>query len=525
MNDSPTFSLAGENFRQDAAKELVLRPYQERAHEALREGAREHRSQVLYASTGAGKTITATNLMIEAQKKLSRSVFICDRIALIDQTSAMFDMYGIQHGIMQSSHWRTQPWQRTQIASAQTLAKRGWHGESPQLIVVDECHSLYKAVTDFIAAHPAARVVGLSATPFAKGMRKIYSNVVNVATTNQLVDEGYLVPLKCYAGVSGDMKGAAINFKGEWEDAEIETRQMAVVGDIVSEWISKTTLHFGGPVKTICFTPTVSYGEEICRRFQAAGFNFQQVSYLDGNDDRFRELIAEFRKPDSNIVGMVSVEKLAKGYDQPDILCGIFAKPYRKSLTGVIQQLGRVMRPFPGKSYALVLDHSNNLLRFNADIADVFANGISSLDDGEHDAKVRKELDEDEKRQILCRGCGAVMGAAEKCPCCGMPRPRPGSRVQELGGEMVEVSINGKTKALAPWLADRQYIWPQICSIAMERKHGDVASAQKFALAQFRNIYGSWPNMDFIQSLDPIDHKLRQKITSQVIAWAKRRRS
>jgi hypothetical protein len=50
-------------------------------------------------------------------------------------------------------------------------------------------------------------------------------------------------------------------------------------------------------VKTIVFSATVAHGEELCKRFQDAGFNFQQVSYKDGNDEKRRALIEEFRKP------------------------------------------------------------------------------------------------------------------------------------------------------------------------------------------------------------------------------------
>jgi DNA repair protein RadD len=97
---------------------------------------------------------------------------------------------------------------------------------------------------------------------------------------------------------------------------------MKIVGDVVGEWIDKTLKHYGGPVKTIVFSATVDHGEELCKQFNAAGFNFQQISYRDANEERRRELIAEFRKEDSEIDGLVSCEVFTKGFDVPDIKCG-----------------------------------------------------------------------------------------------------------------------------------------------------------------------------------------------------------
>src|SRR3546814_658882 len=214
-------------------------------------------------------------------------------------------------------------------------------------------------------------VIGLTATPFAKGMSALYSNMVNVTTTNQLIAEGFLVPLKVYAAKAADMTGAKV-IAGEWAEAEIEKRGNEIIGDIVAEWQQKTAQHFGGPVKTIVFSATVAHGEELCRQFQGAGFNFQQISYKSGSDEDRKDLIEEFRKSNSSIQGLVSCEVLTKGFDVKDVMCGISARPYRKSLSSHVQQLGRVMRPAPGKTFALWLDHSGNYLRFNNDTQELF---------------------------------------------------------------------------------------------------------------------------------------------------------
>lgn len=524
--------MDGESFRLESEsavvepRELVLRPYQLEAIEALRVGLKAgHHSQVLCSPTGSGKTVVATQLMKAAADKFSEAVFVCDRVALVDQTSVMFAAYGIEHGVVQADHWRARPWERIQVASAQTLARRGLP-RKPQLLIWDECHTLYKSVSDYIASNPDVRVVGLTATPFTKGMGAIFTNVVNVTTTDRLIDEGFLVPVKTYAGKAADMTGARLKFDGEWADDEVEQRGLTIVGDIVSEWIGKTAKHFGGPVKTIVFSATVAHGDELCKRFQEAGFNFQQISYKDGNDDRRRELIEEFRRPDSEIMGLVSCEALAKGFDVPDILCGISAKPYRKSLSGHIQQIGRVMRTHPGKKFALWLDHSGNFLRFLPDTQEVFAAGVSTLE-AERDAKVRKEPTPEDKADFSCASCGYVMGGrAPTCPACGWERPRRKSDIREIGGELVEVSLDGKAAKHPTWAQDKESVWRQICGLALARKGGDWDAAERFAKAQYRTLYGSWPRhaMRNIQIEAP-SLEVQRKVQQQVIAWSKRKKA
>lgn len=507
---------------------LELRPYQVRSIEALREGVRQgHKAQMLAAPTGSGKTVCATFLMQEAASKMSRAWFIVDRVALVAQTSAMFDAYGIAHGVIQAQHWRFRPWERIQVISSQTIARRGTADVVPDLVIVDEAHTLYKTTVDFIKAHPGVVTVGLSATPFTKGLGKLFTNVVNVTTTDRLVEEGFLSPLKVYAGKAADMTGAKTKFDGEWAEQEMESRGLTIIGDIVSEWIAKTNQHFNGPVKTIAFSATVPHGEELCRRFQDAGFNFQQVSYRDGNDERRAKLIEEFRKPDSEIVGLISCEALAKGFDVPDILCGIAARPYRKSLSGHIQQVGRVMRAYPGKEFALWLDHSGNFVRFWKDTEEVFANGVPTLSNGELDAKVRPEPDEDEKARFSCGACHFMMGGRDVCPACGWERPKRMNMVEEVDGELHELTLKkSKASQLDQILEDRDSVWRQICHHALERKGGDVEAAERFAKAQYRNLYNAWPR-HAMRNVEPVPAHpaLLRKIQSQIIAWSRRQKT
>ena len=89
-------------------KEIKLRDYQSNAIEGLRNEIRKGiRRIVLCAGTGAGKTLTAGHLLKQASSKGSYALFIVDRIALVDQTSAVFEEYGIPHGVVQGINERS----------------------------------------------------------------------------------------------------------------------------------------------------------------------------------------------------------------------------------------------------------------------------------------------------------------------------------------------------------------------------------------------------------------------------------
>jgi DNA repair protein RadD len=497
--------------------EVVLRPYQQDCVSELRKGiAAGHRKQVLMAPAGAGKTEIAAFLVQESQRKFKRSAFVVDRVVLCDQTSERFDRYGIPHGVRQANHWRDRPYERVQVCSAQTIEKSGWPANL-DFIVIDEAHCMRKSISERVKETNAV-VIGLTATPFAKGMGDLYSNLVNVTTTNALIADGFLCQVKAYAAKSVDMTGAKV-VAGEWQDSEIEKRGTEIIGDIVAEWVDKTRQHFGGPVKTIVFSATVTHGEEICRRFRDAGYNFQQISYHASEDSR-KALIEEFRKADSVIHGLVSCEVFTKGFDVPDILCGISARPYRRSLSSHIQQLGRVMRPAPGKTFGLWLDHAGNYLRFYKDTADVFENGMQKLDDGEHDAKTHKEPTEKERAEIAC-SCGYILSPHHKnCPGCGKEIKRR-SLIETLPGEMVEITGSNIAK-LPAWMHDKEGVWFQLCSWSMGRK-GEEATAKKLALAKYRHWYNEWPprgiEFDAVRCAQSLE--LARKIKADNIKWAK----
>jgi DNA repair protein RadD len=306
-----------------------------------------------------------------------------------------------------------------------------------------------------------------------------------------------------YTAVEIDTSDVAVRSTGEWDDSGLEREGVKIVGDVVAEYIKRTGEHFGGPAKTIVFSSTVAHGEEICRAFAQIGLNFQNISYHDDEDER-RAKIAEFRKPDSAITGLVSCDALAKGFDVPDVLVCLLCRPLRKSLTTHIQQLGRVMRSSPGKDKALVIDHTGNSLRFLSDTVEFWAKGVDELNESaEKDRASRSAPTPKERQDVVCFGCQAIVPpGVTACLACGRERPRKPASVRQVQGatKLLNMSAESGRKfdyANHPILRDPATAYLSFLAFTTHRKRGDVGAGHRWAAGLFRGVYGRWPSRTY----------------------------
>lgn len=487
------------------------RPFQDTAHEKLRQGAREgNRCQMIMSPTGSGKTYLAMRIIHEALKRGKRAMFVCDRTTLINQTSEVADSYGLgTHSVIQAGHWRYDTKQPFQIASIQTLARRAW--PESDVIVIDEAHSMYSAWTNYIDGC-SANVVGLSATPFSKGLGKLFTNLINAATMRELTESGVLVPMRVYSCTKINMRGAETS-GGEWKDTSAAERGMEIIGDVVTEWQK-----YAENRKTIVFGATINHCEELCRQFNESGIMAATFT-SDTTAEERRVLLDEYKKPDSLLKVLISVEALAKGFDVKDVGCVCDCRPLRKSLSTAIQMWGRGLRASPdtGKTDCILLDFSGNIIRFADDFSDIYHNGLDALDAGEKLDKVIRRDDDEEKEPSKCPSCG-FSPCGKRCISCGHERT-PKSLIEHLPGEMTEVMI-GKSK-LAD---DRKHLYEQICTYT--RSHGNPETAKQRAWYLFQDLTGGmkpanqWKFDD--QPNTPITRATLNHITKNRIAFSKR---
>jgi len=486
------------------------RAFQIDAHQQLRQGFRDgHKNQLIMAPTGAGKTYLGLRICNEAMQKGKKAVFLCDRTTLINQTSEVASAYGLDdHGVIQANHWKRRPDKLLQIASVQTIAKRAYW-PSLDVLVIDEAHTMYKPWVEY-AQSTGAAVIGLSATPFSTGLGKVFTNLINATTMHELTQTGVLVPMRIFSCTKPDMAGAA-TAGGEWTDKAAEERGMAIVGDVVTEW-----LRFADNRKTIVFGATIKHCEELAQQFINQGV-MAAVFTSDTTPKERQLLLDEYRKHDSHLKVLISVEALAKGFDVPDVGCVCDARPLRKSLSTAIQMWGRGLRSSPdtGKKDCYLLDFSGNIVRFAEDFTDVFFNGLEKLDDGEKlDKKIRKDEDYELKG---CPKCG-YSPFTKRCMGCGYERPSK-QMEKAIDGQMTEIFIGeGKNKKK---LADNaEHLWHQV--VAYAKVHSAPEKQQGRAYHLFKKITGLDPTWRFTTApIVEISRNVHNKIQQMNIAYKK----
>ncbi|NDZ12065.1 helicase [Variovorax sp. WS11] len=455
------------------------RPFQAQAMKNIAEGILAgHKNQMLMAPTGGGKTYLGLRIAHKALKQGKRATFLCDRITLIDQTSARADEYGLtDHGVIQGDHHR-QDWSKPlQIASVQTIESRGW--PKTDVLIVDEAHTMRETWVKK-AEEEGVRVIGLSATPFSRGLGKIFTNLVAPATMHELTLEGILVPMRVLSCQKPDMDGAKVDNFGEWQQGEAGARGMEIIGDVVSEWLR----HAEGR-KTIVFGATIAHCEELCRHFNEAGV-LAATFTQDTTPPVRKGLVKEFSKPDSVVRVLISVEALAKGFDVQDVGCVVDCRPLRKSLSTAIQMWGRGLRSSPetGKTDCLLLDHSGNITRFAEDFTTIYFDGLASLDKGEALDKAIRPEGKDERERTGCPKC-SYKPFRQRCMSCGFEIVAQ-SLIGHEAGAMKEVVLNKKKLA-----DDKLHLWRQLCTFA--RNTDWVKSKSGYPYMQFKEITGSPP--------------------------------
>jgi DNA repair protein RadD len=485
---------------------VELRDYQTKAFDAAREAVRQGKRRILIvAPTGGGKTVIASALMEMVKEKGNRASFVVDRLSLIQQTSDTFDRYGLDHGVIQGGHERFRPSLPLQLCSIQTLGRRRW--PETHVDVFDEAHVLHKTHKDRLESKVSI-VIGLTATPFTKGLSKWFDEVINVTTTRALIDQGFLSPYRIFACVEPNMEGVTVRSTGEWDEKEASSKALQVVGDVVSEY-----LKHGEGRKFICSAVDTTHVEELQRQFLAAGINVATYTYKDKEEDR-ADVTAEFRKPDSAIRGLITVTAASRGFDVPDVSCVIMARPLRKSLAEHIQLFGRGLRISEGKKDCIVLDHSGNCTRFFDDCETFFDFGADALDEGKEKNKAKPKKKEVEP--CKCPRCNALHKPMPLCPVCGHEYPKRAT-VEHVPGTLKELIAGGHHKQLT------RDLWPQIAGYCLERREGDAARRQ--ALAIYRDIVGDWPRIKWEDTQPvPPTPEVRNKIRSQQIRFANRRR-
>src|ERR1700682_2929970 len=253
----------------------ILHPHQvalvERIGQAIDDGCHHIVAQ---AATGFGKTIVAATLAKRECDKRRRTLFIVPALSLIDQTVDKFYAEGIRDiGVIQANHDLTN-WSRpVQIASCQTLMRLQM--PPADMVIIDEVHRWYEAYEGWLTGPwKHIPVIGLTATPWTRGLGKHFSKLIVGATTQQLIDAGFLSKFRVFAPASPDLS-AVRTVAGDFRDDDLSKAmdKSALVADVVTTWIER-----GQDRPTLCFAVDRAHAKHLQQRFLEAGVG---TGYID----------------------------------------------------------------------------------------------------------------------------------------------------------------------------------------------------------------------------------------------------
>jgi DNA repair protein RadD len=461
------------------------------------------------APTAFGKTVLAAAIARDILDRGKRMIFVVHALSLIDQTVDRFVENGISRdeiGVIQADHQLTDPDCPIQIASVCTLQRRKI--PPANLVVIDEVHRWFKFYDTWLKLPEWAAVpfLGLSATPWTKGLGKRFSKLVIGATTQQLIDAGRLSDFKVYAPSTPDLKNIKI-VAGDYHEGELSKvmNTPVLVADVVDTWKLRAQNR-----PTLVFAVDRAHAKNLQTKFQEAGVTAGDIDCFTSREERER-IAEQFRRGIIKVV--CNVGCLTTGVDW-DVRCIVLARPTRSEML-FVQMVGRGLRLANGKDQCLILDHSDNHSRLGF-VTDIQYN---ELDDGK---VIRAKPKSIEKLPKLCPSCKFLKPPkALECPACGFS-PQPKCQVIAADGDLVEWQ-NCNT-SVGPSQEDKITFYRELMGFAAERAATGRPYNARWPAINFRDRYGHWPPYNW-NSLKPIEpsRSSRNWIKHKQIAYAKSR--
>lgn len=445
---------------------FTLRPYQQHTIQLLRDAFLSGRKRpILCLPTGAGKTVTFSQIADAATKKGNRVLVVCHRKELIEQAKKTMQTYGVDL-------------LRVSFGMVQTLQRNPHQIPSCSVCIVDECHTgNFRAFVEMLP--PTTMIIGATATPISatkkNPLRNTFTDVIAPVSITDLVELGYLSkPLHKLAKI--DISQLEIGSNGEFTTES----QDAVYSNLIDN-IDLAYQNRKG--KTIIFCSSIMTSIKVAIRL---GCNVVHSKMSDSERD---EIVANFKKTPAATI--VNCGILTAGFDDPEIETVIVFRA-TTSLALWLQMCGRGSRVIEDKnSEFTIIDMGNNVERHGAwhldrDWKYIFENEGKKRSTKE--APYKNCVNEECNALILasarvCNVCGKIQPVKEKTPpkvqqlqyLHYTPQPLP-SHLRKPWAEMdveelVERAQIGSTKTGTPykmgWIVNQIKQHPKPIAIAM----------------------------------------------------------
>jgi len=454
------------------------REFQKRAIVDLRQAiASGKRAPLFVLPTGGGKTFIAVEIISSALAKGRRVLFVAPRRQLVYQTVEALAQHGITADIVMAGEQRVAQ-TRVSVASIDTLHRRMEVAPSADIVIVDEAHCVMgDKARAVLGEYTGAIRIGLTATPAradGRGLGEFYDEMILGPTMAELIADGFLVPMRYFSSPNSlDLSGIKVA-GGDYQQGQLGERmsETTLVGDVVRNW-----QRLGQGRQTIVFAVHRGHAKALQYEFNQVGV---VADYIDGNtetEDR-KIILRRIENGDSQV--LCSVDVLSYGWNSPAVSCAVLARP-TKSIARYLQMIGRVLRPYPGKTDAIMLDHGNVV----DELGFVDEDQPWTLE-GKKIQEIKKEREKKEPGPITCPHCHAKVPPARLCRECGSALGEQFARAVAA----VKAELEEKRKSAGKrWTKDeKQVFYSELIGMASDRGY-----SKGWVSHTYRDKLGVWP--------------------------------
>jgi len=367
--------------------------------------------------------------------------------------------------------------ERITVAGIQSVYRLAAELAPVDVVIVDEAHlinsravGIYRRLLDDLIDDDGhgPRVIGLTATPYrlgqgmiTEGDEALFAGLVEPVTITELVDRGFLSPLRSKLTETELNVNGVHTRGGEYIESELAA---AVDTDDANASIAREIVaRADGRRSWLIFCTGVSHAEHMRDALRAQGIAAEVVTGKTPKDDRAAILDAY---KCGKITALTNANVLTTGFDAPDTDLIAFCRP-TLSPGLYVQMAGRGMRlkSADRAQDCLVLDFAGNVARHGP---------ITAVEppSKKHTGKViTKE----------CPQCGEIVAAGTRtCPACGYEWPAP----ERKEPDQSELALDGVSDIMgeAPVVTPVRGWW---WYVRKSRNNGTPMLVVDYALADF----------------------------------------
>ena len=310
----------------------------------------------LVAPTGSGKTVMLAEIVRYWRERGYKVVLAAHRNEIIKQIAASVRQH-LSEPVGFYTASRTTEDRDVMVTMMPTLARRkaAIPTFAGRVLLLDEAHHIQaKSYQEIIKAMQPALFAGATATPVTPtgaGLGKFgITELILGPQPKELMDSGALCSYKLYGASDATVDTSGLKVvAGDYSKKDLNDRVVQVAGDFLRDYRQFNPDQH----PTITVTVSIEHARELAAHYSANGVPAEVV--IGSTSARDRESAFE-RFVEGSLKVIVSVALIDEGLDLPAATCLQLIRPTR-SLRLWKQLCGRVLRPSPGKSHAIIIDH------------------------------------------------------------------------------------------------------------------------------------------------------------------------